>query len=191
MFFWNKSLMETERLILRRWNSNDFADFCEIFMDPDVTLNSGMNPIETKEVAKTTFTRLSKDKDAFAIVLKDENKAIGQIKFQEDFRRYKINSISIGYELAKAFWGKGYMPEALRAMVKYAFDILEVEIIGIAHFSINARSRRVIEKAGFHHEGTMRKAFRRFDGVELDDEMYSITREEYEANPELYKGIKV
>ncbi len=44
---------------------------------------------------------------------------------------------------------------------------------------MNKRSRRVIEKCGFRHEGTILRAFQRFDGQIFDDESYSILKEEY------------
>ena len=113
--------------------------------------------------------------------IKKKNTAIGQIKFQKDIRRYRVDSFSIGYELAREYWGNGYMPEALAAMVRCAFEQKGARALGIAHFTENDRSRRVIEKCGFLHEGTIRRAFCRFDGVVFDDECYSILREEYES----------
>lgn len=179
-----KTKIETERLLLRRWKESDFSDFCEFTKDPEVMMLSGGKPAETDEEALKVFEKEHKDKESFAIILKSENKAIGQIKYQDDFRRYKINSISIGYELNRSYWGKGYMTEALQAMVSHAFEKRKVDIIGIAHFSVNTKSRRVIEKCGFKHEGTLPKAFKRFDGVEFDDESYSLLKEDYFAAKE-------
>lgn len=176
-----RGYMETERLLLRPWEQKDYADFMEFSCDPEVMLPSGSKPVETQEEGEREFSRICRNKDAYAIVLKDAGKAIGNIKFQRDIRRYKVHSLSIGYEIGKPYWGRGYMPEALFAMIAYGFEELKLEVLAIAHFSVNQRSRRVIEKCGFHYEGMLPKAFRRFDGALFDDESYSIVREDYFA----------
>ena len=73
------------------------------------------------------------------------------------------------------------MTEALRGMVRHAFDVMRVDVVGIRHFVGNERSRRVIERAGFVFEGVVPQAFCRFDGKVFDDASYSILREEYET----------
>lgn len=182
-----RTRMNTKRLLLRNWEAVDFEDFTQFCMDPEVMLASGAEPAKSKRQAKKDFEAARQDKECFAIVWKETGRAIGKIKFQEDIRRYRVNSISIGYELSKAYWGKGIMTEALKAMIQYAFEHKRVEVIGIGHFTVNSRSRRVIEKCGFKHEGTIPRAFKRFDGEVFDDEAYSILREDYLANQHLYK----
>ena len=71
------------------------------------------------------------------------------------------------------------MTEALRAMVQYGFERKGLDVLAIGHFKENSRSRRVIEKCGFHYEGTLSQAFQRFDGKVFDDVCYSILREDY------------
>lgn len=183
--------METPRLYLRKWIKDDFGDFKDLMMNPEVSNPAGMNPVDTELRARELFERSIPEEGTFAIVLKESGKAVGQIKFQDDFRRYKVNSISIGYELNQACWGRGYMPEALAAMVKYAFEVKAVDIISIGHFTINTQSKRVIEKVGFHHEGTMRMGFKRYDGAVLDDELYSMTKAEYLAQSEIFSNVQV
>ena len=117
-------------------------------------------------------------------------RAVGKIKFQKDIRRYKVNSLSIGYELAREHWGHGYMTEALRAMIQCGFERKKIDVLAIGHFSGNNRSRRVIEKCGFQYEGVIRRAFGRCDGQVFDDVCYSILREEYFAHPERYLGTQ-
>lgn len=81
--------------------------------------------------------------------------------------------------MEKPHWGKGYMTEALEAMVRFGFDRKKAEVLAVGHEVGNEGSRRVIEKCGFRHEGTRRHAFRRCDGRVFDDECYSLLREEY------------
>ena len=179
--------METSRLILRHWRESDFEDFLTFAADPQVMLASGATPAGDLAEAQSSFRRALWDSGCYAIVLKETGRAVGKIKFQKDIRRYKVNSLSIGYELRRDHWGRGYMPEALSAMIRCAFEDRGVEVLAISHFAGNDRSRRVIEKCGFRREGTILRGFRRFDGEVFDDVCYSITREEYFAHPERYE----
>ncbi len=180
--------METPRLILRRWRGEDLEDFLTFASDPEVMLASGSKPVHSEEEVETAFRRALWDSGCYAIVLKETGHPVGKIKFQKDIRRYHVNSLSIGYELARAYWGHGYMPEALRAMIVYGFEKKKLDVLAIGHFVGNDRSRRVIEKCGFRHEGTIPRAFCRFDGKVFDDECYSILREDYWANPARYRN---
>ena len=182
--------METPRLLLRHWNPMDLEDFLSFAADPEVMLASGATPAVTPAQGETAFRRALWDSGCYAIVLKETGRAIGKIKFQKDIRRFQVNALSIGYELAKPYWGNGYMPEALRAMIQCAFERKNLDVLAIGHFSGNDRSRRVIEKCGFQYEGTIRRAFQRSDGQVFDDVCYSILKEEYFAHPERYKNPK-
>ena len=182
--------METPRLLLRHWNPLDLEDFLSFAADPEVMLASGATPAVTPAQGETAFRRALWDSGCYAIVLKETGRAIGKIKFQKDIRRFQVNALSIGYELAKPYWGNGYMPEALRAMIQCAFERKNLDVLAIGHFAGNDRSRRVIEKCGFQYEGTIRRAFQRGDGQIFDDVCYSILKEEYFAYPERYKKPK-
>lgn len=173
--------METERLLLRRWNQGDFRAFLKFNADPRVMPLSGRRPSATLEEGERDFHRALWDQDCYAIVLKSTGEPIGLIKFQRDLRRLKVNSLSIAYKLCRDQWGNGYMTEALKAMVARAFEKRKVDVLAVSHFSGNERSRRVIEKCGFRREGVIRRAFFRWDGEVLDDVCYSILKEEYFA----------
>ncbi len=71
------------------------------------------------------------------------------------------------------------MTEAVRAVMDYVFQVMKVRLLTINHYTINARSRRVIEKCGFKPEGVVPWACKRFDGKICDDVCYSILREDY------------
>lgn len=176
--------METGRLILRKWKQSDFEDYLKFATDREVMLASGGKPATSMEEAQTGFHRALRDGGCYAIVLKETGRPIGKIKFQKDIRRYHVNSLSIGYELSREHWGNGYMTEALKAMISYAFEKKKIDVLAIGHFTVNQRSKRVIEKCGFRHEGTILKAYKRFDGEVFDDECYSLLKEEYFAAKE-------
>lgn len=179
MPLFDRAVIETERLVLRRWKTQDMSGFLRFAADPGVMMAAGARPVLSPEEANVTLKRYTEDPYTFAIVLKATGEVMGKIRYQKDYRRPYINSVSVGYELARAFWGNGYMTEALRGMVRYAFDVMQMDVIGISHFTENHRSQRVIEKSGFIREGVIPYAFHRFDGRIFDEVTYSITREEY------------
>ena len=106
---------------------------------------------------------------------------IGVIALEHDKYRPDAKSKEIGYSLSEDFWGQGIMTEAAKAIMKYGFEELGLEIIGICTGEINKRSQRVIEKCGFQYEGKIRKTYEVFDGTLRDSLVYSILREEYDA----------
>ena len=59
----------------------------------------------------------------------------------------------IGYVLSKSYWGRGLMPEAVRAVTDYCFRVLGLDYLTCGHFIQNEQSRRVIEKTGFSYFG--------------------------------------
>jgi putative acetyltransferase len=77
----------------------------------------------------------------------------------------------------------GIMPEAAKAVLEYAFEILDAKIVSVSHFDFNLKSQRVIEKLGFTYEGRIRQARERLDTGELSDVIvYSMLKDEYFQN---------
>ena len=60
-----------------------------------------------------------------------------------------LHGRSIGYVLSKHYWGRGFMPEAVKAVQKYLFEDVGLDFLLISHFVWNGQSRRVIQKCGF------------------------------------------
>ncbi|MDE6838830.1 MAG: GNAT family N-acetyltransferase [Acutalibacter sp.] len=181
LFRWMRGELETPRLILRRWKRQDFDAYVSIVSDPQVMIPAGCRPAETLQAAAAAFSRDLHNEDCFAIAVKATGEVVGRIKYQSDLRRFQVNSLSVGYELRRDCWGRGYMPEALRAMVTHAFEQKKVDVMAISHYAGNFRSQRVIEKCGFKLEGVVPWACRRCDGQICDDVCYSILRADYFA----------
>ena len=77
-------------------------------------------------------------------------------------------------------WNKGYGSEAMRLMLRYGFEELNLNRVSLGVFSANPRGIRSYEKCGFVHEGRMRE-FARRDGQYWDLVFMGILREEWEA----------
>ena len=83
----------------------------------------------------------------------------------------------------REYWGKGFGTDAMRIMLRYAFNELNLRRVGLIVFDYNPRAIRSYEKAGFLPEGTVRKVILR-DGKRWDFHYMGILREEW-----LAKGI--
>lgn len=169
--------LETERLIIRPWLAEDLNDFYEYAKNPDVGPHAGWRPHDNiLESAGILMSWLNSDENR-ALVHKADGKVIGSISL---FRHKRPGNLRcLGYVLAKPYWGQGLMTEAARAALRCGFEEMGLDMILVQHFPENDRSRRVIEKLGFHYEGTLRRAYEIYDGSLRDDVNYSMTREEY------------
>jgi len=84
----------------------------------------------------------------------------------------------LGYWIGKPFWNQGYATEAAREVIRYGFEVLDLNRIQARHMTKNPASGRVMEKVGMQLEGTLRQSLRRFDAYE-DARIYAILREDY------------
>jgi RimJ/RimL family protein N-acetyltransferase len=81
----------------------------------------------------------------------------------------------LGYWLGRQFWGRGIMTEAVRMVVRYGFRTLKLQRVYAFTYLWNTGSQRVLLKAGFRREGTLRKNVIKGRRV-LDDYIFSIIR---------------
>lgn len=86
----------------------------------------------------------------------------------------------LGYWLAEEYWGQGIMSAAVRAICKKAFNRFDIVRIFAEPYAHNAGSRRVLEKAGFTLEGTMRQGVFK-DGKLCDYCIYALLKEDFRA----------
>ncbi len=170
----------TERLILRPFEEGDLADFHAYAKDPEVGPSAGWPPHETLTQTKEVLTRFMAGDTVWAIQEKATGCLMGSLGLHKDEKRDGHEKIRmIGYALGRAWWGRGYMTEAVTRVLKHLFEEEGMELVTVYHYDFNLRSRRVIEKCGFVYEGTLRRASTHYDGRMLDDRCYSMTREEY------------
>ena len=171
--------LETDRLILRMWERRDAAQLYEYAMDPDVGPNAGWKPHANVGESRMIIDTLFRVNETWAIVEKESGKVVGSIGFEPDKYRPGVSSREMGYSLAKDCWGKGYMTEAVARLIQYAFETLKLQVLMIRTSETNLRSQRVIEKSGFKYEGTLRRAYRMYDGRIREVRCYSMLKEEY------------
>ncbi|MFA5522738.1 MAG: GNAT family protein [Tissierellales bacterium] len=177
--------IETERLILRKFKYYDLEDLYEFGKNPFVGPNAGWPPHSSILESKAYLDVFIKYDNVWAIEYKANKKVIGTIGLHEDLLRTTVknlNSRCLGYALSYNFWGLGITTEAVLAIIDYAFTSMNLDIIAVDHYVENTRSKRVIEKAGFKYEGTLRKAKRSYDNKPKDIMCYSLLKKEWEQN---------
>lgn len=177
--------LETERLILRQYTLNDAADLFDYARNPNVGPHAGWAPHKSVEESREIIKDLFLPTETWAIRQKGRDKVIGSITLANDRYRPGAGSMELGYSLSEDQWGKGYMTEAAKEVIRFGFEELGLKQIGICTGIANRRSQRVIEKCGFKYEGTLRRTYRIYDGTFRDSLVFSMLKEEYEK---MYKG---
>lgn len=136
-------VLETERLILRPWRLEDAADMYAYAKNPNVGPNAGWKPHESVEESKAileSWIHSDEEEDIWAIVPKETGRACGSIGLHQDERRLGVpNCRELGYVLGQEQWGKGYMTEAAKAVLRYGFAELGLELIAVRHHLHNQR----------------------------------------------------
>lgn len=154
-FYLNGLTIETERLILRPWKQTDLDDFFEYASVDGVGEMAGWKHHENKEKSQSILDLFINDDRTFAIVLKDNNKVIGSLgvekygmeKVLSEFFDYQGRKI--GFVLSKDYWGKGLMPEAVKAVIDYLFNVANLDFLTCGYYEFNNQSKKVQEKCGF------------------------------------------
>ena len=116
---------------------------------------------------------------SFSIKLESNPKeTIGEINLS--LRDYYSKKYWIGYWLGEPFWGKHIMTEAIKAILKFAFDHLKVEIIESGVFSGNPASVALLKKFKFRLTNkTLQSDFIAETKEVVDNEFYELKKEEY------------
>ena len=149
-------IIETERLILRKWDINDAESLFQYAKNPNVGPIAGWPPHRSIEESRNVITNVLNGAECYAICEKVNDIAIGAVELMlngHSDMTQKEDECELGYWLGEPFWGKGYMPEAAAALLKRGFEELHMSTIWCGYYEGNQKSKRVQEKLGFvyHH----------------------------------------
>lgn len=150
-------MLETERLILRRWEESDAENLYQYAKDPDVGPIAGWPPHQSVEESLDVIRNVFNGPEAYAICLKKDNKAIGAIELKLNGHTdmtERDDECELGYWLGKPFWGQGIVPEAAREMLRHAFEDIGMQKVWCGYYDGNLKSKRVQEKCGFRYQWT-------------------------------------
>jgi len=172
----------TPRLIMR-WASEDDVDaLYEVFSDPRVMRYWSSGPLPNREAAAAMQRDIAEGNRQdtmwkWGLALRETNKLIGTVTL---FHLNLSNGrAEIGYAMGSAYWGNGYMNEALTALIIHAFDVLNLRRLEADVDPRNTPSVRTLERLGFQREGLLRERWH--VGGELQDALfYGLLRREWQ-----------
>lgn len=151
-----QAFIETERILLRRFNADDVPLIFKLDSNPIVHRYLGNKPLKTMSEAETVIDLILSQYHKFgigrwAMIEKSTGNFIGWngLKFVTEQINGRSNYYDLGYRLIPGYWGKGFATEGALASVSYAKEELKLnELYAAAHVD-NAASNRIIQKLGF------------------------------------------
>lgn len=184
-------LLETERLILRRFTAEDIDQiFNNCWCEYDVWKWTNYKPMRNVEdivnVAEMFTDKWLASYDranrySWAIQLKSTGEVIGRLFGMNPDDR--VNQIELAYEIGEKYWNQGLMTEAVKKVITFFFVEVGFNRIYAYHASENPASGRVMKKCGMVYEGTMRQACKCNNGL-FDQVNYAILADDYFAKTE-------
>jgi ribosomal-protein-alanine N-acetyltransferase len=176
--------ISTNRLALRWIRAEDVDDFYAVYSNPEVMRYWSTPPLPNKDAASKLISEIHegierKDILKWGIALLSNDRLIGSVTlFHIDFTHRRTE---IGYAQGRAYWGNGYMQEALRAVLNYAFEILNLHRIEADVDPRNDASVRTLERLGFQREGYLRERWQ-VNGEIQDAFYYGLLRTDWDNN---------
>ena len=158
-FFEQHPVLETERLILRPITITDAEDVFAYGSDSEVTKymifpthTTLVDSISWLESVPWEFSH--RRRFTFAITLKSDGKFIGSSGYHDISPKH--HRLMMGYVLNRNYWGNGYMTEAVREMIRFAFEDMGMHRVAATCDAENIRSSNVMERCGMRLEGIFR-----------------------------------
>ena len=173
--------LDAARLSLRWISAADTDAFFAIYSHPEVMRYWSTPPLADREVAANLINKIHEDWKRqvilkWGIALRTDDQLIGSITlFNLDFTHRRAE---MGYALGRDHWGQGYMNEALMAVLKYAFEVLDLHRVEADVDPRNAASIKTLERLGFQREGYLRERWQ-VNGEIQDAFFYGLLRREW------------
>ena len=167
------------KIQIRKWELADAKDLATALSNRKIldNLRDGLPYPYTEQDGKDFIAAMfaADENSTFAFAITLDGKVIGSIGA---FRQENIHkhTAELGYYIAEEHWGKGIMTEAVKQLCDYVFSHTDMIRIYAEPFAYNIGSQRVLEKARFQYEGTLRNNAVK-NGKILDMKMYSILRD--------------
>jgi 3-dehydroquinate dehydratase / shikimate dehydrogenase len=153
------TVIQTKRLILRKWRAEDLEPFAAMNADPRVMeyFPARLSHEESAQMMKRMQSNMAKNGFGWwAVCAPGVADFIGFIGLSPvDHITMPVHftpTVEVGWRLAFDYWGKGYAPEGALACLKHGFEELKLnEIVSFTAVQ-NERSRKVMEKIGMHRD---------------------------------------
>ncbi len=174
-------VIRTPRLVLRQLSGDDTIYLHAVWTDPAVLEFMVVDPFETQEEVLSMIDLLKNLHEAgegirWAMTMVSDGSVVGTCGFH-NWKKDHFRA-ETGYELGSRFWGKGYMKEALSAILEYGFSVMELNRIEAFVTDGNVRSLGLLKRLGFNAEGLLRN-YEWARGKFQDQWVCSILREQW------------
>jgi RimJ/RimL family protein N-acetyltransferase len=152
-----RTVLRTERLLLRRWREEDRDAFAALNGDP-VVMEHFPAPL-TRARSDLVFDLFDLDFEAngFGIWSVDEVRSGELVGFaglaRVSFLAHFTPAVEVGWRLVPPAWGRGYATEAARAALGFAFETIGLDEVVSLAATTNRRSIAVMERLGMTHDG--------------------------------------
>jgi ribosomal-protein-alanine N-acetyltransferase len=144
--------IDSKRLIIRRFNEDDWRDLHEYLSDEEVIFYEPYGPFN-EETCKSEAERREKDDSFFAVCLKETAKVIGNLYLgKQDFETYEL-----GYVFNKKYQKQGFATESAERILDYAIEELEARRIIAMCNPKNEPSWKLLERLNMRREGHLIK----------------------------------
>lgn len=173
--------IEASRIHLRWLVESDVDALHAVFSDPEVMRFWSTPPHPDKGATRALLAEIHdyfnrQELFQWGVALQDDDTVIGTCTlFRIDAKNRRAE---IGYALAREHWRKGYMAEALNALLAFAFDDLDLIRLEADVDPDNAASIRCLERLGFKREGFARERWL-VDGKAYDSVLFGLLRREW------------
>jgi len=152
-------VLTTGRLNLVQISKNHTESYYDIMSRDEVTKYYGMDSLNTIEDAKRIITSMNATFESnkgirWAILLKETETFIGTIGLNN--LNLWSKKAEIGYELHPLYWNKGITTEAVKEVLRYSFEELNLFRMGAVTYPQNETSIHLLQRLGFKKEGTLR-----------------------------------
>ena len=165
-------------MIIRSWRPEDAAALARAINDEAVQANlrDGLPfPYTVSDAEAFIGFALSAGDGMYSFAVTENDACIGSISVTRGENIHQLTG-ELGYYIARERWGRGYATRAVREICRYVFENTDIVRICAEPFADNAASCRVLEKAGFTLEGTLRANAIK-SGRIRDTRIYSLLRE--------------
>lgn len=150
--------LQTKRLILRGWHENDAESLYKYAKNPNIGPIAAWPPHTSIENSREIIKNVLSADETYAVVLKETGEVVGSIglmmsKNEIHSAEMADDECEVGYWIGEPFWGQGLIPEAVRELLRHAFEDLQCAAVWCGYYDGNEKSKRVQEKCEFvyHH----------------------------------------
>lgn len=168
-----------ERIYLRRLTEADIDHYLAATSNPNIRKLTGTTAFMTREMLATAFNRWSSDSSRIdlMICLQENDQVIGDLAIVDIEHQDRKGSFRIAIT-DEQYTSKGYGTEALRLVIHYMFNTLNLRRISINVYAFNERAIAAYKKLGFQLEGTLREDLY-FEGKYYDNHLMGLMKHEY------------